>query len=90
MIKIRLAKYYLGDSMRIKDLKVGDKAVVSGYEKGNSEYRTKLLSMGLTRGVEFTLTKIAPMGDPVELEVRGFSLSLRKSEAEVLILGEVE
>lgn len=76
--------------MKIKDLNIGDKAVVTGYEKGNSEYRRKLLSMGLTRGVEFRLSKIAPMGDPVELEVRDFSLSLRKSEAEVLILGECE
>lgn len=76
--------------MRIRDLNIGDKAVVTGYEKGNSDYRRKLLSMGLTRGVEFTLSKIAPMGDPVELEVRDFSLSLRKAEADVLILGEAE
>ncbi len=76
--------------MKVRDLNIGNKAIVKGYEKGNSEYRRKLLSMGLTRGVTFTLSKIAPMGDPVELEVRDFSLSLRKSEAEVLILGEVE
>lgn len=76
--------------MKVKDLNIGDKAIVTGYEKGNSEYRRKLLSMGLTRGTQFKLTKIAPMGDPVELEVRGFSLSLRKSEAEVLILGDTE
>lgn len=76
--------------MRIKDLNIGDKAVVTGYEKGNSDYRRKLLSMGLTRGVEFTLSKVAPMGDPVELEVRDFSLSLRKAEADVLILGEAK
>ena len=62
--------------MKIKDLKVGDRARIEGYEKGNTEYRSKLLSMGLTRGIEFTLTKIAPMGDPVELEVRDFHLSL--------------
>ncbi len=76
--------------MKVRDLNIGNKAIVKGYEKGNSEYRRKLLSMGLTRGVTFTLSKIAPMGDPVELEVRDFSLSLRKSEAEVLILGETE
>ncbi|QEN04126.1 ferrous iron transport protein A [Thiospirochaeta perfilievii] len=75
--------------MKVKDLKIGNRVRVTGYEKGNSEYRTKLLSMGLTRGVEFTLTKIAPMGDPVELEVRGFHLSLRKSEADILIIEEV-
>ncbi len=75
--------------MKIKDLKIGDRVKITGYEKGNSEYRRKLLSMGLTRGVEFTLSKIAPLGDPVEIEVRDFHLSLRKSEADVLILGEV-
>ena len=75
--------------MKVRDLKIGDRVKIAGYEKGNSVYRTKLLSMGLTRGVEFTLSKIAPMGDPVELEVRDFHLSLRKSEADVLILGEV-
>lgn len=75
--------------MKIKDLKIGDRVKITGYEKGNSEYRRKLLSMGLTRGVEFTLSKIAPLGDPVEIEVRDFHLSLRKSEADVLIIGEV-
>ena len=75
--------------MKVRELEIGNRAKVVGYEKGNSEYRTRLLSMGLTRGVEFTLSKIAPMGDPVEIEVRGFSLSIRKAEAEVLILEEV-
>lgn len=75
--------------MKIRDLKLGNRARVAGYEKGNSQYRTKLLSMGLTRGVEITLTKIAPMGDPVELEVRDFHLSLRKSEADILILEDI-
>jgi ferrous iron transport protein A len=76
--------------MKVKDLKIGDRVEVTGYQKGNSEYRRKLLSMGLTRGVEITLSKIAPMGDPVEIEIRGFHLSLRKAEAEVLILGEIK
>jgi ferrous iron transport protein A len=76
--------------MKIKDMKIGDRVKISGYEKGNSEYRRKLLSMGLTRGTEFTLTKIAPMGDPVEIEIRGFHLSLRKMEAEVLVLGDTD
>jgi ferrous iron transport protein A len=42
--------------------------------------------MGLTRGTTIRLTKVAPMGDPVEIEVRDFSLSLRKDEARVLML----
>ncbi len=71
---------------KIRDMEVGSKAVIAGYEKGEGSYRAKLLSMGLTRGTEVKLNKVAPMGDPVEVEVRGFKLSLRKVESEVLIL----
>ncbi len=65
---------------------MGDTAVIVGYRGGGPSYRSKLLSMGLTRGTTIRLTKIAPMGDPVEIDVRDFSLSLRKDEAQVLIL----
>jgi ferrous iron transport protein A len=78
------------DTIRIRDLKIGQKAEIVGYEGGYSPYRTRLLSMGLTRGERIELIKIAPMGDPVELRVRGFNLSLRKQEASVLILSPVE
>ena len=47
----------------------------------SNSYRKKLLSMGLTPGTEFTLQRTAPLGDPVEIIFRGFSLSLRKQEA---------
>lgn len=70
--------------MKIKDLAVGEKAEIIGYESASRGYRSKLLAMGLTRGAEVTLTKIAPLGDPVEVSVRGFKLSLRKDEAGVL------
>jgi len=76
-------------SRSLQDLKVGDVARVQGFDKehpGNRAYRQKLLSMGLTPGVEFVVTRVAPMGDPVEIRVRGFSLSLRKDEAAVLIV----
>lgn len=76
--------------MTIKNLKPGDKAILSGYNDTDGRYRRKLLAMGLTRGIEVTLKKIAPLGDPVELEVRGFSLSLRKSEAEALELKSLQ
>ena len=72
------------------DLEVGESAVIVGYRGGGSSYRSKLLSMGLTRGTTIRLTKVAPMGDPVEIEVRDFSLSLRKEEAKVLMLEPVE
>ncbi len=72
----------------IKDLLVGEEAEVIGYTGTSQAYRSKLLSMGLTKGTVFRLVKVAPLGDPVELEVRGFNLSLRKSEAEALRLAK--
>lgn len=70
--------------MRIKDLKVGEHARVIGFEAGGQAYRRKLLSMGLTPGAELSVKRVAPMGDPVEIVVRGFALSLRKAEADAL------
>lgn len=69
---------------KVKELSVGDRAEIVGYEKGENVYRQKLLSMGLTKGTDFTLKKIAPMGDPVDIEVRGYQLTLRKAEADAL------
>jgi len=68
----------------VKDLLPGDRARITGFKPGEEGYRSRLLSMGLTKNTEFTLVKVAPLGDPVELELRGFKLSLRKAEAEVL------
>jgi ferrous iron transport protein A len=68
----------------ISELKVGDRARVAGYAETGRGYRRKLLSMGLTPGVEIGIARVAPMGDPVEIRVRGFSLSLRKEEAAAL------
>lgn len=68
----------------LRDLKVGDRARVCGFSEAGGAYRRKLLSMGLTPGAEISVTRVAPMGDPVEIRVRGFSLSLRKGEADAL------
>jgi len=74
-------------AVQIMDLSPGERAVLLGYAESEGKYRRKLLSMGLTRGTEFRLVKTAPLGDPVEIEVRGFRLSLRKREAEIMELG---
>lgn len=70
----------------LKQMAIGTKAKIKGYREGSREYRAKLLSMGLTRGTIIQVLKKAPLGDPIEIKVRGFNLSLRKNEAEVLIL----
>lgn len=78
-------------SFCLKDLAVGDVARVIGFEKNiNAKaYRKRLLAMGLTPGTEFRVTRFAPMGDPVEINLRGFSLTLRKNEAAVLQIEKI-
>jgi ferrous iron transport protein A len=75
--------------LTLKDLAVGDTARVSGFGEGSRAYRRKLLSLGLTPGTELTVTRWAPLGDPVEIKLRGFSLSLRKDEAASLIVEKI-
>lgn len=69
------------DTLHLNNLKHGEEAVVIGYEAGEPAYRMKLLALGLTRNVQLKIVKTAPLGDPVEIEVRGYRLSLRKQEA---------
>ena len=73
-------------SEKLRDLAVGDSGRVIGFGEGSKAYRRKLLAMGLTPGVEFDVLRFAPMGDPVEIKVRGFNLTLRKSEAAALLV----
>lgn len=68
----------------LADLRVGMRGRVIGFDKGSKDYRKKLLAMGLIKGTEFTINRVAPMGDPIEIEVRGYNLSLRKDEATAL------
>lgn len=65
-------------------LKPGDQARVVGFSSGDRDYRQRLLAMGLTPGVSFRLTRVAPFGDPLEIKVRDFTLTLRRDEAAIL------
>ena len=75
---------------RLRDLAVGSHGRILGYDQGSGSYRQKLLAMGLNPGAEFIITRQAPLGDPVELEVRGFHLSLRKVEADALTVESID
>jgi ferrous iron transport protein A len=72
--------------MKITEVNVGQTVKIIGYSKSDKSYRHKLLTMGLIKGEQFTLTRKAPMGDPVEIKLRGFNLTLRKDEAESMEL----
>jgi ferrous iron transport protein A len=75
--------------MQLGQMKVGEKGRIIRINSGEKVYRHRLISMGLIPGTEFIISHIAPLGDPVEITVRGFSLSLRKNEASILQIEEV-
>ena len=73
-------------AVSIRNLEINSRGKVVGFGTGRKAYKDKLLAMGLTKGAEFTITRVAPLGDPVEINLRGFNLTLRKAEAEVLLV----
>lgn len=75
--------------MQFSDLEVGKHAKIIAIQPGEPVYRKRLIAMGLLPGTSFTVTRIAPLGDPIEIFVRGFALSLRKAEANILRIEEV-
>ena len=68
-------------SYNLGDIKPGQKCIVTSMGGGGA-VRRRLFDMGITPGVEIFVRKLAPLGDPIELAVRGYELSIRKSEAE--------
>ncbi|WP_026784960.1 FeoA family protein [Pleomorphomonas koreensis] len=73
----------------IETMKPGDSARVTGLTAGDRGYRQRLLAMGLTPGSVFELRRKAPLGDPIEISIRNFTLTLRKAEAAILELEAV-
>jgi len=72
------------DELTLADLQPGEVGIVKGYVKGQSDYRRRLMVMGLTPGVSFDVVRLAPLGDPVQIRVRNASLTLRRDEARAL------
>ena len=73
----------------LAEIKVGARGTILGFTQERSCSRQKLLAMGLIKGTEFQVARVAPLGDPVEIRVRGFALSLRRDEARTLLVQEV-
>ena len=67
----------------LKDVKVGETVTVARLH-GEGPVKRRIMDMGITRGVELFVRKVAPLGDPMELNVRGYELSLRKADAEMI------
>lgn len=69
-----------GEHAHLSDLKIGQRARVLGLHLDKPEVRRHLLDMGITKGTEILIKKIAPMGDPVDIELRGYELCIREEE----------
>ena len=69
--------------MTLKDALIGQAVKVVKLEC-TGPLRRRIMDMGITKGVEITIRKVAPLGDPLELTVRGYELSIRKTEAEAI------
>ncbi len=69
----------------LRDVAVGERAVVRKLT-GDGAVKRRIMDMGLTKGTEVRVHKVAPLGDPIEVTVRGFELSLRKDEAEHVLV----
>lgn len=69
--------------MTLKDVKVGNTVTVRKLT-GSGPVKRRIMDMGITKGVEIYVRKVAPLGDPMELKVRGYELSIRKADAEMI------
>ena len=67
----------------LRDMKVGERATIVRLH-GEGALKRRIMDMGLTRGTEVFVQKVAPLGDPMELTVRGYELSVRKGDAELI------
>lgn len=67
--------------MTLSEAQVGSTVVVTKIN-GDGAYKRRIMDMGITKGIEIYIRKVAPLGDPVEVTVRGYELSLRKGDAQ--------
>ena len=71
----------------LRDVNVGETVTVAKLS-GEGAVKRRIMDMGITKGVEIYVRKIAPLGDPVEITVRGYELSVRKADAEMILIKE--
>ena len=71
--------------MTLKEVSVGQTVKVTKLS-GEGPVKRRIMDMGITKGVEIFVRKVAPLGDPVEVTVRGYELSLRKADAEMILV----
>lgn len=72
--------------MRLSELRIGQKGIVLKVDVPNVIVRRHLMEMGVTRGTEVKVVNVAPMGDPISIELRGYELAIRKAEARYVLV----
>lgn len=70
--------------MQLKDMPIGAKGCVKSMATSTPEYRRRLLMLGVTPGSTVEIIRVAPLGDPIEIRIRGCLITVRKDEAEIL------
>lgn len=73
--------------MTVRDLQPGMKGIVKKLN-GEGAVKRRIMDMGITKGTEVQVRKVAPLGDPIELTVRGYELSIRKADAEMIEIAD--
>jgi Fe2+ transport system protein FeoA len=80
-----------GDYGHLSDLRKGQKAIVLDFHNDNAALRRHLLDMGITKGVVVEVKKVAPLGDPVDIKIRGYELAMRRDDMrgiDIQVLGK--
>lgn len=80
----------VGEEGHLSDLKRGQRCVVFDFHNDNAALRRHLLDMGITKGVVIEIKKIAPLGDPIDISLRGYELCIRKEEMASIDIKVVE
>lgn len=79
----------MNQQVALSQMQPGERGRICGFNKGDKAYRHQLLAMGLTPNTCFEVVRRAPLGDPIEIKVRNFFLSLRQNEARILRIERV-
>jgi Fe2+ transport system protein FeoA len=77
----------MATDLALSGLRPGEKAVIRHVRTTSPRVKQRLMELGMTRGSSIELIRVAPMGDPLEVKIRGYRLSLRKVEAEAIVVG---
>ena len=80
----------IGEMCSLADLKIGQAAIIKKLNINDKQIRRHLLDMGVTRNAKVKIKKIAPMGDPIDIELRGYELAIRKADLKQIEVEVIE